>query len=212
MRTSRANPIGALAYANPADPINAPFSSIEVRMVPENVTNVPRTTPPHQVSQMDERLVVIRHGETLEDVLRTASVPQATIAAIVAAFAPRTARQRFRKGGGSSSSSPTSTGRAIIWRLQDSRSMTARPLKASSPSPIRAIMSASMISRPSPRSLRPKATMTTRTACGSTILLYETALKQEIPRAIIDDLIRIFANDVDLQRAVSERRFLRGLL
>src|SRR5262249_54630381 len=33
--------------------------------------------------------------------------------------------------------------------------------------------------------------------------LYETALKQDIPRPIIDDLIRIFANDVDLQRAVT---------
>ncbi len=33
--------------------------------------------------------------------------------------------------------------------------------------------------------------------------MYETALKQDIPRPIIDDLIRIFANDVDLQRAVA---------
>jgi murein DD-endopeptidase MepM/ murein hydrolase activator NlpD len=33
--------------------------------------------------------------------------------------------------------------------------------------------------------------------------LYETALKQNIPRPIIEDLVRIFANDVDLQRSVS---------
>ena len=33
--------------------------------------------------------------------------------------------------------------------------------------------------------------------------LYETALKQEIPRPVIDDLVRIFANDVDFQRAVT---------
>jgi murein DD-endopeptidase MepM/ murein hydrolase activator NlpD len=32
---------------------------------------------------------------------------------------------------------------------------------------------------------------------------YETALKQEIPRPIVDELVRIFANDVDFQRAVS---------
>ena len=30
--------------------------------------------------------------------------------------------------------------------------------------------------------------------------LYESALKQDIPRSIIDDLVRIFANDVDFQR------------
>ncbi len=33
--------------------------------------------------------------------------------------------------------------------------------------------------------------------------LYETALKQDIPRPTIDELVRIFANDVDFQRPVS---------
>ena len=32
--------------------------------------------------------------------------------------------------------------------------------------------------------------------------LYETALKSDIPRSVIDDLVRIFANDVDFQRPV----------
>ena len=32
---------------------------------------------------------------------------------------------------------------------------------------------------------------------------YETALKQEIPRPIVDELVRIFANDVDFQRGVA---------
>ncbi len=41
--------------------------------------------------------------------------------------------------------------------------------------------------------------------------LYETALKQDIPRAIIDDLIRIFANDVDLQRAVASGNSFEAL-
>ena len=33
--------------------------------------------------------------------------------------------------------------------------------------------------------------------------LYETAMKQEIPRPVTDELVRIFANDVDFGRAVS---------
>jgi murein DD-endopeptidase MepM/ murein hydrolase activator NlpD len=33
--------------------------------------------------------------------------------------------------------------------------------------------------------------------------LYETALKQEVPKGVIDDLVRVFANDVDFQRGVS---------
>jgi murein DD-endopeptidase MepM/ murein hydrolase activator NlpD len=33
--------------------------------------------------------------------------------------------------------------------------------------------------------------------------LYETALKQSIPKTVIDDLVRVFGNDVDFQRAVA---------
>ncbi len=59
----------------PAEPITtAPFSTIEVRMVPENVTNVGRSPQVAQATQMEERLVVVRHGETLEGVLRGAGV------------------------------------------------------------------------------------------------------------------------------------------
>ena len=33
--------------------------------------------------------------------------------------------------------------------------------------------------------------------------LYETALKQGLPRSIIDVMTRVFANDVDFQRATA---------
>ncbi|MGO9134275.1 MAG: M23 family metallopeptidase [Methylovirgula sp.] len=203
MRTSRANPIGALAYANPADPINAPFSSIEVRMVPENVTNVPRTTPPHQVSQMDERLVVIRHGETLEDVLRTASVPQATIAAIVAAFAPRNGAPAVPEGRRlkllfadlDGSGHNMALARLSVYDGETLESVVAITDQGDY---VRVNDFETVAKKP--------ATEGDDDDDNSMRLynsLYETALKQDIPRAIIDDLIRIFANDVDLQRAVA---------
>jgi hypothetical protein len=56
MRTSRANAAsaGTLAYANMNEPITTtPFSSIEVRMVPENVTSIPRSSEKNEVSQME---------------------------------------------------------------------------------------------------------------------------------------------------------------
>ena len=42
--------------------------------------------------------------------------------------------------------------------------------------------------------------------------LYETALKQGVPRSIIDVMTRVFANDVDFQRATAAGRFARGVL
>jgi hypothetical protein len=86
-RTSRANLGPALAYANPSELVSNPFSSIEVRMVPENVSIIPRADESsQQATQMQERLVTVNHGETLEDLLQAQKVPADQIAKIVAAF------------------------------------------------------------------------------------------------------------------------------
>ena len=77
MRTSRAglDVAGAgLAYATPGvSNSNSPFSSIEVRMVPENVTLAPKSAPPQadaaHPAPAAERLLVVRHGEGLDDIL-----------------------------------------------------------------------------------------------------------------------------------------------
>ena len=72
MRTSRASvdTLGTLSYATTGNvESNAPFTSIEVRMVPENVSSIAKT-PPDPRGDAHEQLVQIRHGETFEDVLR----------------------------------------------------------------------------------------------------------------------------------------------
>src|ERR1700731_1743404 len=87
MRTSRANLPGVLAYANPASPITtSPFSTIEVRMVPENVTYFGRSPQVAQPTQMEERLVVVLHGQTIEGVLRGAGLTKDQVIGIVGAF------------------------------------------------------------------------------------------------------------------------------
>ena len=42
--------------------------------------------------------------------------------------------------------------------------------------------------------------------------LYETALKNELPRQTVDELVRIFGFDVDFQRRVTSGRHVRDLL
>ncbi len=206
MRTSRASdPAGALSYANTSDPINSPFSSIEVRMVPENVTVMPRTTPPHQVTQMDERLVVIRQGQTLEDVLRQASVPAPTIAAIVAALAPKQGEPAVPEG------------RRLELLFADldgsGRNMTLARLSVYDGETLETVVAVTdqntyvrVTDFEEAAKKQPGAQDDDDDDENAMRLynsLYETALKQDIPKPIIDDLIRIFANDVDLQRAVA---------
>jgi len=208
MRTSHANPVGALAYANLRDSLTttAPFSSIEVRMVPENVTVMPRTDEKPQATQMEERLVVVRHGETLEDVLRNAGVGKDKIAQIVAAFATR-------KGD----PGPLVEGRRLKLLFADldgsGKNMTLARLSVYADETLETVIAVTdrgeylKVAAPDVTTKRPTtdADDDDEDANGMRLYdsLYETALKQDIPRPVVDDLVRIFANDVDFQRTVS---------
>jgi murein DD-endopeptidase MepM/ murein hydrolase activator NlpD len=208
MRTSRANPItaSALPYANFNEPITAsPFSSIEVRMVPENVTVVPRASDARAVSQIEERLVVVRHGETLEDVLRAASVPREKIDAIVAAFATKRGEPVVAEG------------RRLKLLFADldgsGHNMTLARISVYSGETLETTVALRdrgdylMVSGLEPHAKKAANKDDDDDDDEGAMRLYdsvfETALKQEIPRPIIGDLVRIFANDVDFQRAVS---------
>jgi murein DD-endopeptidase MepM/ murein hydrolase activator NlpD len=208
MRTSRANATtaGTLAYANMNEPISStPFSSIEVRMVPENVTMIPRASDRSEASQMEERLVVIRHSETFEDVLRAAGVPHERIDAIVAAFAPKRGEPVVPEG------------RRLKLLFADldgsGRNMTLARISVYFGETLETTVALRdrgdylMVG-----DLEPTAKKTASSNDGDDddeggMRLYdsvfETALKQDIPRPIIGDLIRIFANDIDFQRSVS---------
>ena len=201
MRTSRA--VGALPYANPNDGIgSSPFSSIEVRMVPENVTVVPRAS--QGATQMDEKLVTMHHGQSFENLLLTAGVQRAAIEAIVAIIASPSGQQ------------PVSDGRRIKLLFTDTdgsgnANVLAR-LSVYAEETLEttiALKDDGSYVKLSGEDAPEKASAPHRDddddANNMRLYnsLYETALKQEIPRPIIDDLVRIFANDVDFQRGVS---------
>ncbi len=204
MRTSRADLPGILAYANPAEPIAAvPLASIEVRMVPENVTNVVRSAQ-SPAAQGGERLVVVHHGESLETVLRAADVPADTISAIVAALGARRGEHAVPEGRRLKLlfADLDGTGeRAVLARLSVYAEETLETVVAVTDAgtyvPVTAPRRAA--NRPAPA-----AAADDEDDGGMSVYesLYQTALKQDVPRPIIDDLVRMFANDVDLQRPV----------
>ena len=88
MRTSQARraAVAALAYATVGSVSpSAPFASIEVRMIPENVTNVAKSAGPDDASPT-EKLVQMRHGESFEDILKANGATPEAAAAVLAAF------------------------------------------------------------------------------------------------------------------------------
>jgi murein DD-endopeptidase MepM/ murein hydrolase activator NlpD len=217
MRTSRAGGAG-LAYANVGEPLTAstPFTSIEVKMVPENVTLITKSpTGDKQPTQMEERLAVIHHGESLEDVLRANGATRPQIASIVGAFGGRRADQVAVEG------------RRVKMLFADldgsGKNMTLARISIHSDDREEAMVAvgddgrylqvARAETKPAPARKPNRAADADsesdnddEDSNGGMRLydsLYETALKQEVPKPLIGDLVRIFANDVDFQRSVA---------
>jgi murein DD-endopeptidase MepM/ murein hydrolase activator NlpD len=205
MRTSRANPVGALAYANPNDFVGqSPFSSIEVRMVPENVTVVPRTQTAGNATQIDEKLVTMHHGESLENLLLTAGVARATVPIIIATLAPRDGQQAIPDGRRIKLLFADTDGPAaapVLARLSVYADETLETSVALKDDGTYVRLTAQDV--PAPQAKRPSDDDDDGSGMPLYNSLYESALKQEIPKPIIDDLVRIFANDVDFNRGVA---------
>ncbi len=202
MRTSRADAAGALAYAN--DTITgSPFSSIEVRMVPENVTVVPRAPTVPGATQLDEKLVTMRHGESLENLLLNAGVSRPIIPIVIATLGTREGQQ------------PIADGRRIKLLFTDADGSGTATLLARLSVYADETLERSVALKDDGTYVRLNAPEAPAAASrrhsdedddnGMPLYnsLYESALKQEIPKGIIDDLVRIFANDVDFNRGVA---------
>lgn len=206
MRTSRADVINALPYANPNDPLSSsPFSRIEVRMVPENVTVVPRVSSLQQPTEMEERLIVIRHGQTLEQALKGAHIDEATIASVVKAF------------GAKPGETIVPEGRRVKLLLADldglGETLTLARLSVYNDETLETTIAITdageyvKVTDDEDADEKPAANHEGGEDEEGGMRLYdsfyETALKQGIPKPVIDDMVRIFANDVDFQRPVT---------
>lgn len=208
-RTTRAatiEPLGLNNYAAPGASMNAPFSSIEVRMVPENVTIAPRDTP--QPTQMEEKLAVVRHGEGLEEVLLANGVPRVRAAAVMAAY-------KNKRG------EPAREGQLVKLLFADfdgsGKNMQLARVSVYTDDEIDSIVAATdkgtfMQTPTTPTQVasgkngRRSSSDDSEEDDGGMRLydsIYETALKQQVPKQIVNELIRVFANDADLQRSVA---------
>ena len=205
MRTSRAGilPPNSLAFTDPSFHA-APFSSIEVRMVPENVTPINRSDPSRD-TKPTEKLVVFRHGDQLEDILKANGATRDQARSIIGAF-------ETRRG-----EAPVAEGRRLKFfyaRLDDSKPLQIARISVYADENLETtialaddggyveVTKANIGTKP----LKPQqAPQDDDDGSGFRLYdsLYETALKQQIPRPVIDNLVRIFANDVDFQRRVA---------
>ncbi len=205
MRTSRAGEalreLSAYANVGSVSP-STPFASIEVRMIPENVTNVVKANPDD--TSPNEKLVQMRHGESFEDVLKANGASPDAVQAILVAF------------GVKHGELPVGEGQKILLLPDEPAVRGEKPgiarISVYADDQLKATVAITDEGGYKPVTLRtaqaprrPKAADEESANGGMSLYesLYETALKQGLPRSIIDVMTRVFANDVDFQRAAA---------
>ena len=205
MRTSRAGEalreLSAYATVGSISP-STPFASIEVRMIPENVTNVVKVNPDD--ASPNEKLVQLRHGESFEDVLKANGASPQAILAILVAF------------GVKHGESPVGEGQKILLLPKEPAVRGEQPgiarISVYADDQLKATVAITdeggykpVTVRTAQAPRRPKAGDDEGAGGGMSLYesLYETALKQGLPRSIIDVMARVFANDVDFQRGTA---------
>lgn len=204
IRTSRAatgNP-DALPYATIGDAqLPSPFSKISVRMIPENVTVMGKTPAPSNQRDGDEKLVIVTKNQGLRILLREEGASAEHIDKIVRSLNTARRGRPIREGQKLKLlfSDVDGDNKADIARIAVYLDETLETSIAFADSgeflQVEALEgeASSKVARPA----RPGASMRLYNS------FYETALKHRIPREVIDDLVSIFANEIDFNRAVA---------
>lgn len=204
MRTSRASLApGPLGYASLNAPItSSPFSSIEVKMVPENVTVI------HKYTQADagppdstEKLVIVKRNESFEQILMANGANATQARAIANAFSGR----RIQEGQKLKILQADMDGTAKMQIARLSLYADEALLGTIAMNDLGDYVLVEKSEAETPARRRPSNDDDDDNPGAMRLYnsFYETALKQQIPRKMIDELVRIFANDVDFNRAVT---------
>jgi murein DD-endopeptidase MepM/ murein hydrolase activator NlpD len=185
-----------LAYA--AEPQPDPYAGFEARIVPENMTMLPKTASQTTGGNpWNERTIVVKKGDTLALVLHDLGATLDETAAIAAALG-----KKGRDGA-------IKEGQKLRVLLSPAGARTQ---------PVRVIvMGDSGIEACAALSDMGKYVAVDAQSAGDTQVaeeepeddgsgvrlyqsIYETALRNQVPRQVIDNLVRIYSYDVDFQR------------
>jgi murein DD-endopeptidase MepM/ murein hydrolase activator NlpD len=194
-----------MAYATEGN-VSDPYAGFEIRVVPENVTLLPKTKD--QVTggnPTGEHVHIVKKGDTILSILRDQGATPEEAKAIAAILGPR-----GRDGGLKEGQkvrilmAPASPGA----RLQPYRVIVANDTT------VEAVAALSDVGKYVAVDVQSMNTVseTADTSSdddeddGSGVRLYqsiyETALRNKVPQSVIEDMVRIYSYDVDFQRKV----------
>lgn len=199
-----------LSYAPATD---TRFSGIEVRVVPENVTNASKTPiPASREPLVEDKLLITKRGENFEQVLRAAGATPDQIRGMIQAFSGRVRVAALPEG---------QVLQALFApgpNLGDPRQIVRVSLLTNGqPDATVAINDKGVfqsVALPKQEIVGPQRKPANaddgeededEEGTGGARLyesLYETGLRHDLPRPLIDELVRIFSYDLDFQQRV----------
>jgi murein DD-endopeptidase MepM/ murein hydrolase activator NlpD len=192
-----------LAYAGVGN--SDPYAGFEARIVPENITLLPKTTSQTTGGNaFNERLIAAKKGETVATILRDLGATPEDIAAIAKVLGPRGRDGGIKEG---------QKLRVLLAPVPGTQRLQPIRVIVANDAAIDAVVALSDTGKYVSVDVK---NVETEVAEGSEDgnddndtsgvrlyqSVYETALRNQIPRPIIDDLVRIYSYDVDFQRKV----------
>jgi murein DD-endopeptidase MepM/ murein hydrolase activator NlpD len=192
-----------LAYAGDPDP--DPYAGFEARVVPENVTLLPKTTAQATGGNVSgEKVVIAKKGDSVSAILRDLGAQPDDIKAITDLLGPRGRDGALKDGQ-----------KLRILMAPVAGTQNTQPIRViiANDASVEAVVAFADTGKYVPVDVKNVDTEVAEATednndDGDTSgvrlyqSVYETALRNNIPRPIIDDLIRIYSYDVDFQRKV----------
>ena len=191
-----------LAYAG--DGNVDPYAGFEARIIPENITLLPKTTTQTTGGNgVNEKLVIAKKGDSVVSVLRDLGATGADLNAITRVLGPRSFEGGIKEG---------QKLRILLAPAADGQRLQPIRVIIASDSGIDAVIALADTGKYVAVDVKNVDTEVAENSedndendtSGVRLYqsIYETALRNRIPRPIIEDLIRIYSYDVDFQRKV----------
>lgn len=197
-----------LAYAPATD---TRFSGIEVRVVPENVTNAPKTPiPASREPLVEDKLLMAKRGENFEQVMRGAGVSPEQVRTMITAFGGRIRTSALPDGQvlqvlyapGPRPGDPRQIMRvSLLSNGQPDATIAMNDKGAFVPVEL---PRQDAVAPQKPQRRNAEDSDEDEGSGGARLYesLYETGARHDLPRPLVDELVRIFSYDLDFQQRV----------
>jgi murein DD-endopeptidase MepM/ murein hydrolase activator NlpD len=191
---------GHLAYATQEPPAD-PYAPFEARITAENITMLPKTaTQATGGNPWNERLIPIKRGDTLSAILRDLGATPEEIKAIGAVLGVRARDGNLKE---------SEKLRVLLSQVRGTERLQPVRVMLVGDQGIEAIAALSDMGRYVNVDVQTVEAPTAEAEDdedddGSGVRLYEsiyeTALRNRVPQAVIDELVRVYSYDIDFQR------------